>query len=142
MIALQADGSAMYTLQAWWTMARECLDVTTVIFNNSSYAVLNMELDRVGAAAGGEKAKAMLDLHRPDLDFVALATGMGVPATRATTCEAFAERAAGGAGGVGPHRDRGHRPVDPLTAVLWTFTLGMRARASTEPGRYGPSHDH
>jgi acetolactate synthase-1/2/3 large subunit len=90
-IALQADGSAMYTLQAWWTMARESLDVTTVIFNNSSYAVLNMELDRVGAAAGGEKAKAMLDLHRPDLDFVALATGMGVPATRATTCEAFAE---------------------------------------------------
>jgi acetolactate synthase-1/2/3 large subunit len=81
----------MYTLQAWWTMAREALDVTTVIFNNSSYAVLNMELDRVGAAAGGERAKAMLDLHRPDLDFVALATGMGVPATRATTCEAFAK---------------------------------------------------
>jgi acetolactate synthase-1/2/3 large subunit len=91
-IALQADGSAMYTLQSWWTMAREELDVTTVIFNNSSYAVLNMELDRVGAAAGGEKAKAMLDLHRPDLDFVALATGMGVPATRATTCEAFTEQ--------------------------------------------------
>lgn len=88
-IALQADGSAMYTLQAWWTMAREGLDVTTVIFNNSSYAVLNMELDRVGATAGGEKAKAMLDLHQPDLDFVALATGMGVPATRATTCEDF-----------------------------------------------------
>jgi acetolactate synthase-1/2/3 large subunit len=91
-IALQADGSAMYTLQSWWTMAREDLDVTTVIFNNSSYAVLNMELDRVGAVAGGEKAKAMLDLHGPDLDFVALATGMGVPASRATTCEDFAEQ--------------------------------------------------
>ena len=91
-IALQADGSAMYTLQAWWTMAREGLDVTTVIFNNSSYAVLNMELGRVGATAGGEKAKAMLDLHHPDLDFVALATGMGVPATRATTCEDFVEQ--------------------------------------------------
>jgi acetolactate synthase-1/2/3 large subunit len=86
-VALQADGSAMYTLQAWWTMAREQLDVVTVLFNNSSYAVLNMELQRVGAAAGGEKAKAMLDLHQPDLDFVALATGMGVPASRATTCE-------------------------------------------------------
>ena len=91
-LALQADGSAMYTLQAWWTMAREDLDVTTVIFNNSSYAVLNMELDRVGAVAGGEKAKAMLDLHRPDLDFVALATGMGVAASRATTCEDFTEQ--------------------------------------------------
>ena len=88
-IALQADGSAMYTLQAWWTMAREQLDVVTIVFNNSSYAVLNMELSRVGATAGGEKAKAMLDLHAPDLDFVALATGMGVPATRATTSEEF-----------------------------------------------------
>lgn len=88
-IALQADGSAMYTLQAWWTMARERLDVVTVLFNNSSYAVLNMELERVGAEAGGPKAKAMLDLHGPDLDFVAMATGMGVPATRATTCEDF-----------------------------------------------------
>jgi acetolactate synthase-1/2/3 large subunit len=88
-LALQADGAAMYTLQAWWTMAREQLDVVTVLLNNSSYAVLNMELARVGAAAGGPKAKAMLDLHRPDLDFVALATGMGVPATRATTAEDF-----------------------------------------------------
>jgi acetolactate synthase I/II/III large subunit len=101
-IALQADGSAMYTLQAWWTMARENLDVTTVIFNNSSYAVLNMELDRVGATAGGAKAKAMLDLHHPDLDFVALATGLGVPATRATTCEAFIEQLATALAAKGP----------------------------------------
>jgi acetolactate synthase-1/2/3 large subunit len=91
-IALQADGAAMYTLQAWWTMAREQLDVVTIIFNNSSYAVLNMELARVGATSGGERAKEMLDLHSPGLDFVALATGMGVPATRATTCEDFVEQ--------------------------------------------------
>lgn len=90
-IALQADGSAMYTLQAWWTMAREQLDVVTVIFNNSSYAVLNMELSRVGADAGA-KAKEMLDLRHPDLDFVALATGMGVPATLATTAEEFVDQ--------------------------------------------------
>ncbi|MET0729051.1 MAG: acetolactate synthase large subunit [Acidimicrobiales bacterium] len=91
-IALQADGSAMYTLQAWWTIAREQLDVITIIFNNSSYAVLNMELSRVGAQAGGAKAEAMLDLHNPSLDFVALATGMGIPATRATTSDAFVEQ--------------------------------------------------
>jgi acetolactate synthase-1/2/3 large subunit len=91
-LALQADGSAMYTLQAWWTMAREDLDVVTVLFNNSSYAVLNMELQRVGATAGGEKAKAMLDLHQPDLDFVALASGMGVAATRAATCEELVDQ--------------------------------------------------
>jgi acetolactate synthase-1/2/3 large subunit len=85
-IALEADGSAMYTLQALWTQAREHLDVTTVIFDNRSYAILNMELGRVGATeAPGPKALDMLDLSRPDLDFVALATGMGVDATRATT---------------------------------------------------------
>ena len=93
-IALESDGSAMYTLQSWWTMAREGLDVTTILFNNGSYAVLNMELGRVGAGAAGEKAKEMLDLHRPDLDFVSLARGMGVAATRATTAEEFNDQLA------------------------------------------------
>ncbi|MEO6627734.1 MAG: acetolactate synthase large subunit [Aquihabitans sp.] len=90
-IALQADGSAMYTLQSWWTMAREDLNVVTILFNNASYAVLNMELSRVGAEAG-PKAKDMLDLTRPNLDFTALATGMGVRASRATTAEEFNEQ--------------------------------------------------
>jgi acetolactate synthase-1/2/3 large subunit len=93
-IALESDGSAMYTLQSWWTMAREGLDVTTILFNNGSYAVLNMELGRVGAGAAGPKAKAMLDLHGPDLDFVSLARGMGVAATRATTAEDFNDQLA------------------------------------------------
>lgn len=88
-IALQADGSAMYTLQALWTQGREELDVTTVIYNNRSYAILNMELQRVGAGAGGPKALDMLDISRPDLDFVSLATGMGVDAVRADTAEGF-----------------------------------------------------
>jgi acetolactate synthase-1/2/3 large subunit len=87
-IALESDGSAMYTLQSLWTMVRESLDVTTILFNNGSYAVLNMELGRVGAEAG-PRAKAMLDIRHPDLDFVALANGMGVTATRATTAEEF-----------------------------------------------------
>ncbi|MCB0978584.1 MAG: acetolactate synthase large subunit, partial [Acidimicrobiales bacterium] len=91
-IALQADGSAMYTLQSWWTMAREGLNVVSIVFNNSSYAVLNMELSRVGASAGGERAKAMLDLTGPGLDFVALAAGMGLRATRATTAEEFVDQ--------------------------------------------------
>jgi acetolactate synthase-1/2/3 large subunit len=91
-IALQADGSALYTVQAWWTMAREDLDVTTVIFNNRSYAVLNMELNRVGVEGAGPRAKEMLDLSRPDIDFVAIANGLGVPATRATTADEFVEQ--------------------------------------------------
>lgn len=82
-VALEADGSAMYTAQALWTMAREGLDVTTVVLANRSYAILNMELQRVGASAGGPRSRAMLDLHHPELDFVSLATGMGVTAWRA-----------------------------------------------------------
>jgi acetolactate synthase-1/2/3 large subunit len=88
-IAIEADGSAMYTFQSLWTAARESLDMTVILCNNRSYSVLNMELNRVGAEPPGPKAKAMLDLHRPDLDFVSLARGMGVPAERAVTCEEF-----------------------------------------------------
>src|SRR5215831_2445379 len=89
-IALEADGSAMYTIPALWTYAREGLDVTTVIFSNRQYAILAMELDRVGAAADGQAARSLLDLSRPSLDFTALAAGMGVPASRATTAEELA----------------------------------------------------
>ena len=89
---LEADGSALYTIQSLWTQAREGLDVVTIVFNNRSYAVLNMELSRVGAEAGGPKARDLLDLTRPDMDFVALATGLGVPATRATTAEEIGDQ--------------------------------------------------
>jgi acetolactate synthase-1/2/3 large subunit len=88
-ICLQGDGGAMYTLQALWTQAREKLDVTTVIFANRAYAILNVELSRVGALNVGPKALSMLDLRNPDLDFVKLAEGMGVEASRAETLEDF-----------------------------------------------------
>jgi acetolactate synthase-1/2/3 large subunit len=86
-LALEADGSAMYTIQALWTHARESLDVTTVIMNNRSYAILNIELARTGAGEGGPKARDLLDLSRPDLDFVKLAEGMGVPAVAVETAD-------------------------------------------------------
>jgi len=86
-LCVQADGSAMYTLQALWTQAREGLHVTTVVLANRSYAILNMELQRVGADAGGPRARRLLDLTEPDLDFVALARGMGVPGRRVETAE-------------------------------------------------------
>jgi acetolactate synthase-1/2/3 large subunit len=88
-IALAGDGSAMYTLQALWTMAREKLDVINIIFNNRSYAVLNIELQRVGAGDVGDKARGQLDLGTPPLDFVRLGEGMGVASRRATTTEEF-----------------------------------------------------
>ena len=90
-IALEADGSALYTLQSWWTMARAGLDVTTILLNNHSYAVLNMELDRVGADAPGPRAREMLDLGHPSIDYVHLAKGLGLHAARAESAEAFAE---------------------------------------------------
>jgi acetolactate synthase-1/2/3 large subunit len=90
-IALQADGSAMYTVQALWTMARENLDVTTVIINNGSYAILNIELARVGVSNPGPKALSLLDLTRPAIDWVSISEGMGVPATRADTVDRFHE---------------------------------------------------
>ena len=93
-INLEADGSALYTVQSLWTQAREGLDVVTILFNNRSYAVLNMELNRVGAEAAGPKAKELLDLSRPDIDFVAISQGLGVPASRVTTADELADRLA------------------------------------------------
>jgi acetolactate synthase-1/2/3 large subunit len=91
-VAFESDGSALYTLQSWWTMAREGLDVTTIVLNNRSYAVLNMELNRVGADPPGPRARQMLSLEEPDLDFVALAEGFGVPAWRARTADELVEQ--------------------------------------------------
>ena len=81
----------MYTFQALWTMARESLDVAVVIANNGRYSVLDMELDRVGADAGGPVARSMFDLTGPDIGFVALAAGLGVPGERVETGEALAD---------------------------------------------------
>lgn len=102
-LALVGDGSAMYTLQALWTLARERLNVVTVVFNNRAYAILNMELQRVGAAGQGEKARSQLDLTQPGLDFVALARGMGVPATRAATTIEFVAALEQALATPGPH---------------------------------------
>ena len=88
-LALVGDGSAMYTIQALWTMAREKLNVVAVILDNRSYAILNVELQRVGAAEVGAKARSQLDLGDPPIDFVQMARGMGVPGVRATTTDEF-----------------------------------------------------
>lgn len=102
-VCLEGDGSAMYTIQALWTMAREKLDVTTVIFANREYAILQMEYMRVGAEDMGHNAKSQMDIGNPDLDFTAMATAMGVHATRATTAEAFNEQFNFAMNNPGPH---------------------------------------
>jgi acetolactate synthase-1/2/3 large subunit len=88
-IALQADGSAMYTLQALWTMAREHLDVVVVILANRRYKILEIETKRTGAGEIGPRANDMMDLTRPNLDWLKLSEGQGVSAGRATTGDQF-----------------------------------------------------
>ena len=90
-LCLTADGSAMYTAQALWTMARESLRVTTIVFANRAYAVLQREFAGIGVGQPGPRAQALFDIGHPDLDWVALARGMGVPAIRANSMDDFAK---------------------------------------------------
>ena len=85
--ALIGDGTAMYTIQALWTMARENLNVTTIIFNNASYSILNVELERVGAEEAGAKARSQLDISGPVTHYAQLAQSMGVHGVRVRTAE-------------------------------------------------------
>jgi acetolactate synthase-1/2/3 large subunit len=88
-LALESDGSMMYTLQALWTMAREALDITVVGLSNRSYAVLTMELSRVGAVSEGATSARMLELDDPTLDLAGLSRAQGVPSITVTTAEEF-----------------------------------------------------
>jgi acetolactate synthase-1/2/3 large subunit len=90
-INLQADGSALYTVQSLWTQAREKLDVTTVIFSNRKYAILIDELRNVGVQNAGRTALDMFDLGSPDMDWIKIANGLGVEAGRAASMEQFGD---------------------------------------------------
>jgi acetolactate synthase-1/2/3 large subunit len=107
-VALEADGSGMYTLQSLWTMARERVDVVTVILANRRYRILEVEMQRTGAGAIGPRAGEMIDIGRPDLDWVKLAEGMGVAATRATTVDEFVQQFRAAV------RERGPRVIEAL----------------------------
>jgi acetolactate synthase-1/2/3 large subunit len=103
-LCLESDGSAMYTISGLWTQARENQNITTVVYNNGAYDILRIELQRVGAeSAPGPKARDLLDLTRPTIDFVQLAEGMGVPARRVSTAEDFAEALRAAFAEPGPH---------------------------------------
>ncbi len=119
-LCLEADGSALYTIQALWTQAREQLDVTTVLINNAAYAILRMELARtaaggasqadgrggvggVGSGKAGERAARMLDLSGPTPDFTQLSAGFGVPASRVTTAEELDQALRAAYAEPGPH---------------------------------------
>ena len=101
-LCLTADGSGMYTLQALWTMAREGLNVTTVVFANRDYAVLKREFSYLGVGNPGTRALDMFEIGRPDLDWVQLAKGMGVPGIRVSSLDAFGKALRAGLEGEGP----------------------------------------
>ena len=89
MLSFEADGSGLYTLQALWTQARESLDVTTIVCANHAYRILQIELARAGVADPGRAARGLTHLGRPTLDWVKLASGMGVPAVRVGDAESL-----------------------------------------------------
>jgi acetolactate synthase I/II/III large subunit len=101
-LCLEGDGSGMYTLQSLWTMARENLNIVTLIFANRTYEILKGEFKNVGAGVAGRKALDMLEIGRPDLDWIALAKGHGVPATRAQNLDELAWQLGGAMRETGP----------------------------------------
>jgi acetolactate synthase I/II/III large subunit len=101
-LCLSADGSGMYTLQALWTMAREGLNVTSVVFANRAYSVLKREFSYLGVGAPGPRALDLLEIDRPPLDWVSLARGMGVPARRISSLDEFAQALRNGFAAAGP----------------------------------------
>jgi acetolactate synthase-1/2/3 large subunit len=101
-VSLNGDGAAMYTIQALWTLARENLDVTVVVFANNSYRILNIEMTRTGAGEAGPQAAKLLGLGDPSIHWVPLANGLGVPAVRCTTAEEFEKAFAGAMAQRGP----------------------------------------
>jgi acetolactate synthase-1/2/3 large subunit len=88
-VCLSGDGAAAYTAQGLWTLARERLDVTVVIFANRAYRILNMELARTQSGAAGDRARSLLELSNPAMDWVSIASGFGMRASRCDTTESF-----------------------------------------------------
>jgi acetolactate synthase I/II/III large subunit len=101
-LCLTADGSAMYTLQALWTMAREGLNVTTVVFANHDYAVLKREFSYLGGGNPEPRATRMFEIGQPDLDWIQLGKGMGVPGSRVNSLDEFAKVLRDGFAAEGP----------------------------------------
>jgi acetolactate synthase I/II/III large subunit len=119
-LCLEADGSALYTIQALWTQAREQLNVTTVLINNAAYAILRMELARTAAGQAGQRAARMLDLSGPTPDFTAIGTGLGVPAVRVATAEDLHRELRRAYAEPGPHLIEAIvPPVVPAPGTAW-----------------------
>ncbi|MEM7407229.1 MAG: thiamine pyrophosphate-binding protein [Pseudomonadota bacterium] len=102
-LCVSGDGSAMYSIQSLWTAARYALPIVFVILANSEYRILKHNLDsyRQRFETGSNQPYAHMDLTSPNLGFVEMAAGMGVPGTRVAEPDAFTDavREAFAAGG-------------------------------------------
>lgn len=129
-VLLQGDGSAMYTNQALWTMAREDCDVTVVLLKNDSYGVLNIELARVREGEPNDKMLSLLKIDRPSIDWVQLAQSVGVPATRADTAEAFHAQFTEAMAQKGPRLIEAEVVADmgPVTELIYKGSQELRAK--------------
>jgi acetolactate synthase-1/2/3 large subunit len=134
-LALEADGSALYTIQALWTQAREQLNVTTVVLNNAAYAILRMELARTAAGEAGERASRMLDLSGPTPGFAEISTGMGVPATRVRTAEDLDQALRRAYAEPGPHL------IEAVMSLRLAEQLGQLG-VEVQVARLLPGRDH
>jgi acetolactate synthase-1/2/3 large subunit len=112
-LSVEADGSALYTIQALWTQAREQLNVTTVLINNAAYAILRMELARTAAGEAGPRAARMLDLSGPTPDFTQLSTGLGVPAVRVASAAGLTAELRRAYAEPGPHL------IEAIVPPIW-----------------------
>ena len=117
-LCVEGDGSALYSLQALWTMAREKLDITVLILANREYAILKSEYARVRAEGMGPAAQAMMSLGRPDIDFVSLASGFGVEAVQVRCAETLAAALAAAFAAPGPHLIEALMPSIDLAAFF------------------------
>lgn len=84
LLAISGDGSALYSIQALWTAAHYRMRVVFIILNNRAYRIVkhNMDRHRIFFDVDGKTGYPFLDLTDPDIDFVDLAQGFGVPARR------------------------------------------------------------
>ncbi len=102
-IDLQGDGSAMYTIQALWTQAREGLNITTLIYSNRAYHAMQLGLIRSGVTSPGPVTRAVIELSRPAIEWVKLAPSLGVPAVSVSTAEELAHELRAALAEPGPH---------------------------------------
>lgn len=125
-VHLQADGSGMYTVQALWSMAREKADVVIVLLKNDAYSILDLELARVREGAATPRMNALTSLANPALDWVSIATGLGVPASRAASAEDFHAKFKAALAAKGPQLIECQLPITPEWRALEDYVHSNR----------------